>query len=133
MHVFIWLILVGVAWSQNTSSTQLCPVGYKLVNGGQCVDVDECRESTVNPCQHPPFCHNTDGDYREKESRLLNAVRTPMYIDILGNCLSLHMCGFRSQMDIDLTTTCRNGFTGKHCDVNPPIPNRPWMEDFIGR
>ena len=51
----------GMCIEECSNSSCTCCAGYRLGNDTECVDVDECKEST-DLCEMD--CHNTEGSYR---------------------------------------------------------------------
>ena len=45
------------------SFTCICNTGYRLSNGSQCVDIDECAESNNSVCDVNANCQNGPGSY----------------------------------------------------------------------
>ncbi|KAF8820944.1 putative Latent-transforming growth factor beta-binding [Cardiosporidium cionae] len=46
---------------KNTVGSYTCRSGYKLIENGQCEDIDECSDSALHKCKHS--CINTPGSF----------------------------------------------------------------------
>ncbi|BFZ22228.1 hypothetical protein BsWGS_25267 [Bradybaena similaris] len=100
----------------------ICPLGYNLVGGNMCEDINECLSETENLCSHKHKCSNTPGNYIcscEVGYRLENDGRqcTACSGGTWGvQCNTSCSCGIGAALcDPVEGCICKPGYTGEHC------------------